>query len=705
MSDSGPARSDLRRTSATQGIRAGFALVMALIVLLGLIGVVYMRSVNDEIRAVVDEHNRKAQYAHDMYIAARERAMQLQAIIDEPDPFARDAMVPRYHEIAGVFRQAREALLGLPLSHQEYKLLTMQADTTTRGSRLQDEVLDLALADRMTEARALLRSQAMPTQNEALEYLRQLAQLQRIHNEAASLTVRQRFKVAMGLLAASGAVVLVLTGFIAAYVSRRQNHLIGEILAKEDEQERMNSLLAKANQELQYQKTATDKHAIVSIADPAGNITYVNERFCAISQYTPEEILGRNHRLLKSGIHPPEFYADMWRTISSGQVWSGEICNRRKDGELYWVYSTIVPFLDDAGLPYQYVSIRTDVTDRKHLEASLIDSNRNLQARVDERTQALSEAMKQLEHDIAGRQQAQQQLQRQYEELQALHRQLQETQTQLLQSEKLASIGQLAAGVAHEINNPIGYVQSNLGTLDTYIGNLFRIVAACESAQARLGEDAPVCAELSELMRKLDLAYLKEDVPALMRESKEGIGRVRKIVQDLKDFSRLDSSQDWQLASLEKGLESTLNIVHNEIKYKADVVKNYDDIPAVECLPSQLNQVFMNLMVNAAHAIDGKRGTITLRTGRRGDDHVFVEVSDTGRGIPEDIRGRIFDPFFTTKPVGKGTGLGLSLAYGIIQKHHGHFELESEVGRGTTFRIVLPIVQHGGDDSTARQET
>jgi len=698
-------RLDSRHKSAAQGIRAGFLLVMALIVLLGLIGIFYMRSVNTEIRTIIEVHNRKTQLSYDMYIAARERAMQLQAIIDEADPFARDALVPQFHEKAGIFRKAREEMLTLELSHEEYKLLKLQADTTTRGAALQDEVLDLTLSDNMAQARSLLRRQAIPVQNEALEYLRQLTQLQLVHNEQASLNVQGRFRFAIGLMLVSGALVLILTGLIARHVSRRQTHLMAAIMVKEREQQRMNRLLTQANQELQFQKTALDKHAIVSIADTAGNITYVNDKFCAISQFGRNEIMGRNHRVLKSGLHPPEFYKDLWRTIASGKTWSGEICNRRKDGSLYWVDSTIVPFLGNDGLPYQYVSIRTDITERKHLEDSLIDANRDLQTRVDERTQALSQAMRQLEQDIAERREAERTLQRQYQELQSLHRQLQDTQTQLLQSEKMASIGQLAAGVAHEINNPIGYVQSNLGTLDNYIQDMFRIVQACEAARATFDEASPACIDLDALMRELDLPYLKEDMPALMSESKEGIARVRKIVQDLKDFSRLDSSQDWQFADLEKGLESTLNIAHNEIKYKADVVKEYAGIPSIECLPSQLNQVFMNLMVNAAQAIDDKRGTITLRTGRLGDKEIFVEVADTGKGIPEEVRHKIFDPFFTTKPVGQGTGLGLSLAYGIVKKHHGRFEVESEIGRGTTFRIVLPLSQAQSEPDPLPEET
>jgi signal transduction histidine kinase len=190
----------------------------------------------------------------------------------------------------------------------------------------------------------------------------------------------------------------------------------------------------------------------------------------------------------------------------------------------------------------------------------------------------------------------------------------------------------------------------------------------------------------------LELDFLKEDIPILMRESKEGIVRVRKIVQDLKDFSHVDANPDWQFVSLNQGIDSTLNVVNNELKYKADVIKDYGDLPPVQCMPSQINQVVMNLVVNAAHAMGPERGKITVRTGTRGEQ-VWIEVSDTGSGIPAHVLPRIFDPFYTTKPVGKGTGLGLSLSYGIIQKHHGNIEVQTELGKGTTFLVTLPINQ------------
>jgi two-component system NtrC family sensor kinase len=261
-------------------------------------------------------------------------------------------------------------------------------------------------------------------------------------------------------------------------------------------------------------------------------------------------------------------------------------------------------------------------------------------------------------------------------------------ENQLVQSEKLASIGQLAAGVAHEINNPIGYIFSNFGTLETYLARLFEMLAAYESAESRV--DAPeVVAALRALRERMELDFLREDIQSLMTESRQGIVRVRQIVQDLKDFSRVDSSQEPQLANLHHGIDSTLNIVASEIKYRAEVVKEYGSIPEVECVASQINQVVMNLLVNAAHAMGDKRGRIIIRTGGA-DAQVWIEVADNGSGIPPETLKRIFEPFFTTKPVGQGTGLGLSLSYGIVQKHGGRIEARSVVGEGTTFRVTLP---------------
>jgi signal transduction histidine kinase len=282
-------------------------------------------------------------------------------------------------------------------------------------------------------------------------------------------------------------------------------------------------------------------------------------------------------------------------------------------------------------------------------------------------------------------------LQRANDDLVSTNKRLEQAQTQLVHSEKMASIGVLAAGVAHEINNPIGFVSSNLGALSQYVQDLLKLIAVYEAAETAMAAAAPV--HLDAILRSkksIDLDYLRDDVCDLGRETAEGLARVKKIVQDLKDFSHVGESK-WQMCDLHKGIDSTLNIARNEIKYKVEVIKEYGELPEIECLPSEINQVFMNLFVNAAHAIE-TRGEIRIRTGAT-EDGVWAEVSDTGKGIAPENLQRIFEPFFTTKPVGQGTGLGLALSYSIVQKLHGRLDVQSTPGVGTTFRISLALRQ------------
>ncbi len=319
----------------------------------------------------------------------------------------------------------------------------------------------------------------------------------------------------------------------------------------------------------------------------------------------------------------------------------------------------------------------------------LRDRQQTEELRLTRHVAALTEA---LQEQLEERKLVEEALRREKSEQQTLIQRLEEAHNQLLQSEKMASIGQLAAGVAHEINNPIGYVNSNLGSLQKYVEALLRLIAAYEKYEADLSQEH--AESLQTLKNEIDLAYLREDINELMTESLGGLQRVKRIVQDLKDFSHVSDSE-IQWANVESGLESTINVVWNELKYKTEAIKDYGNIPEIECIPSQLNQVFMNLLVNAAQAIP-ERGEITVRT-RRVDDRVCIEISDTGTGIPQELMNRIFDPFFTTKPVGTGTGLGLSIAHGIIRKHKGRIDVRSEPGKGTSFQVYLPIRQSGDE--------
>ncbi len=283
-------------------------------------------------------------------------------------------------------------------------------------------------------------------------------------------------------------------------------------------------------------------------------------------------------------------------------------------------------------------------------------------------------------------------------EVQNKAREIKETQARLMQQEKMASIGHLAAGVAHEINNPMGFVSSNLNTLNDYEKDIKSLIEQYRSFLAELngvvGSEegrktiAKGLEQVTKFEQEIDIDYILKDFPNIIAESLEGAGRIKKIVMDLKNFAH-PGEDELQFSNINKNFDSTLNVVWNELKYKATVTKEYGNLPLVKCYPQQINQVFMNILVNAAQAIETK-GVIKIRT-RADNGYVEIIISDTGIGIPEEDLSKIFDPFYTTKEVGQGTGLGLNIAYNIIKKHNGIIDVKSDVGRGTTFLIRLPV--------------
>ncbi len=273
------------------------------------------------------------------------------------------------------------------------------------------------------------------------------------------------------------------------------------------------------------------------------------------------------------------------------------------------------------------------------------------------------------------------------QELIEAYKDLKQVHDQMLQQEKMASIGHLAAGVAHEINNPAGFIGSNLNSLQKYVAKLNEGIAFMEQTLKSVA-DPEITVQLKEMKRKLKFNFILEDIDDLITESKDGIERIALIVRSLKSFSRAEDDT-LKLSDLQECLESSLSIAWNEIKYKARVEKNYQELPPIKCLPQQLSQVFVNLLVNAAQAIEDQ-GIITVTT-RQEKDWAVVEISDNGSGISPENLERIFEAFYTTKEDGKGTGLGLSICHDILQKHQGTISVASDMGEGTCFTIKLPL--------------
>ncbi|WP_444994855.1 GAF domain-containing sensor histidine kinase [Aliikangiella sp. IMCC44359] len=276
--------------------------------------------------------------------------------------------------------------------------------------------------------------------------------------------------------------------------------------------------------------------------------------------------------------------------------------------------------------------------------------------------------------------------------LQKAHEELKSTQKQLIQSEKMASLGQIAAGVAHEINNPVGYVISNIDTLEEYTHTFISLINQYTEVENFFLQNKlnaiPKKLELIQLTKENDdYNFIKNDIGEMLEDSAQGLQRVKEIVANLKVFSHAGDSR-LEEQNINQCIENTLKVIWNELKYTVTVNKHYGELPNIKCHIGQLSQVFMNLLVNAKDAC-GEQGHIEIQTQLK-NNMVEITFSDNGEGIPDDKLSKIFDPFFTSKPVGKGTGLGLSVSYGIIEQHQGSIQVTSQVGKGTCFKILLP---------------
>ena len=420
--------------------------------------------------------------------------------------------------------------------------------------------------------------------------------------------------------------------------------------------------LEEAHRELSLQKMALDEHAIVCVADANQTLISVNEKFCEISQFSPDELIGGHICIGVGDEHSDEFFEDMIDTLYRGEIWHGQWCNHKKDQSIYWTNTTIVPFSGEDEIPYKYVVIRTDISKQKEVEAEIRAKNAQIES---------------------------------------AQREVESAQSELLHAEKLASIGRLAAGIAHEINTPTQFVGDNTRFLKDAFDDLIQVLGLYQEI-AKVLKDGAIPEELlskaSTLCHEVDMEYLAAEIPTAIEQAMDGVKRVSEIVLAMKDFSHPGSTSKSYI-DINRAIASTATVSKNEWKFCAKLVTNFDDdLPEVPCLPGEFNQVILNMLVNGAHAIEASNGegsselgTITVSTSHE-EDFVQIRIRDSGTGMSEEIQAKVFDPFFTTKEVGKGTGQGLAVARSVIvDKHGGTIQVESEVGTGTSFIIRLPL--------------
>lgn len=404
------------------------------------------------------------------------------------------------------------------------------------------------------------------------------------------------------------------------------------------------------------------------VIDKNFNIVQVNETFVAMTDMEKKDILGKK-----------------CQDIFWGPLCSTEICPMRQilAGKHRVEYESVKE--SPAGKIINCWVIGVPLHDTNGKLIGILECYRDITAKI-ETEQAMEKAFEESHKFAEELAASNEQLHRQQQELALAHDTLKQSQAQILQQEKMASVGQLAAGVAHEINNPMGFISSNLSSLAKYLERLTGFIRTLEEKLLQEPPDE----ELAALRKKLKIDYIMDDAVHLVEESLDGAGRVKKIVQGLKNFSRIDQAERL-VADINECLDTTINIVWNELKYKCEVKKEYGELPPTVCNPQQLNQMFMNLLVNAAQAIETK-GEIRIKTWAD-QDFIYTRISDTGCGIPQDKIKRVFEPFYTSKEVGKGTGLGLSIVYDIVVKNHqGDIQVESVEGKGTTFTVKIPVI-------------
>ena len=419
------------------------------------------------------------------------------------------------------------------------------------------------------------------------------------------------------------------------------------------------------NQERKKAKKYLDVAGVMIIVlDEGKSLKLINNKSCDILGYAEEELVGKDWC---ENFVPPEYREEVEEVLHglmNGQTEKYEYHENpvlTKSGQQRLMAWHNVVLWDDAKNIHAILSSGEDITERKAAEIELLGA---------------------------------------YKKLEKAHSDMKKVQLHLVQKEKMASIGQLAAGVAHEMNTPVGFVASNFETLEKYFGKFKKVLdmyskTAGEFANIDKEQLLGKLDEIHKTAKELKIDFILEDIDSLFKESKEGLSRVTTIIKSLREFSRIDQAEKFVEFDVNKGIETTLAVARNTIKHTVDVTTEFADIPHVPCNASQINQVLLNIVVNAAQAIESQHregmGNIKIKTFAT-DQHVICQIEDDGPGIPRENIEEIFNPFFTTKQVGKGTGLGLSVSHDIIvNKHKGELLVESEAGKGTKFTIKLPL--------------
>ncbi len=461
------------------------------------------------------------------------------------------------------------------------------------------------------------------------------------------------------------------------------SHII--LLAMEDITERITAQKKIIRAHNEWRETVNTIPDLVAILDLDHRIVRVNLAMAAALKVDAEHAQGLTCYRHVHGTDSAPTDCPHSRLLADGREHHEVIHEERLGG---WFQVSATPIHDENGLLMGSVHVVRDITKIKLHQQELLAG-----------ATALREQTTLLQQEVTQRRNAQELLQKQQLLLETLNSELEERVAAsvakcrekdliVMRQEKLASLGQLAAGVAHEINNPICFISSNLREFADYFNQMSSFVTLQQELLAQTATQEQH-RRLSEASKTLEIPMILSDGASLIAESQDGVKRVERIVHDLKSFIRLDATE-YESTDLTTCLEGALTMVANELKYVATVVKEYELLPRILCHPGQLNQVFLNLLTNAGHAVaDMPAGRITLKT-RQDDDFVYSSVTDNGHGIPHELKERIFEAFFTTKEEGKGTGLGLSISCDIINKHHGELLMESIVGVGTTFTVKLP---------------